>query len=232
MPQAIGLKAGGPEAGRTAVVRYSLASGRLEKRYDLTAALPGGGGEHVFGDMALGPTGDLFVTDSVAGGVYVIRHDRDVLETLLPPGTFLSPQTPAATTDGRRLFVPDYARGIALVDLESRRISWLAHPKTVAVSGIDGLYLVDRKLLAVQNGNEPMRVLQLDLDPSLTRVVRSAVIESGPRLGSPTHGVVVDGALDFLANSGWEQIGDDGAPKPGAVFQAPALLRSPPILFR
>ncbi len=32
-------------------------------------------------------------------------------------------------------------------------------------------------------------------------------------LGQPTHGVLVDGAFYFLANTGWDRFGDDGAIK-------------------
>jgi hypothetical protein len=182
--------------------------------------------DRVLGDMTVGVGGDVFVSEAVTGAVYVIRRGRDTLETLEAPGTFVSPQTPAATPDGRRLFVADYARGIGIVDLATRAVSWMPHPRGVAVDGIDGLYLVGGSLLAVQNGTEPNRVIRLFLDPSLTRVIRWEALESNSAgLGAPTHGTLVGKDFYFIANSGWDQLADDGSLKPGAVQTPPVVLR-------
>ena len=144
----------------------------------------------------------------------------------MAPGTFISPQTPAATPDGRRLLVADYARGIGIVDLATRSVSWMAHPRGVAVDGIDGLYLAGNSLVAVQNGTEPNRVIRLYLDPSLTRVLRWEALETNsPGLGAPTHGTIVGKDFFFIANSGWDQLADDGSVKPGAMLTPPAVLR-------
>jgi hypothetical protein len=256
------------DAGHTAVLRYDLATGKLQKRYDLplppapppapegatsrtggaakgepaaaaqagaTAAAPAGGAggpapaerrDRVLGDMTLGSNGDVFVSEAVAGAVYTIGRQRDVLETLVPAGIFVSPQTPAATPDGRRLLVADYVRGIGVVDLATHAVSWMAHPREVAVNGIDGLYLVGDTLVAVQNGTEPNRVIRLYLDKSLTRILRWEPLESNsPGLGQPTHGTVVGKDFFFLANSGWDQMADDGSVKPGAVLTPPAVMR-------
>jgi hypothetical protein len=221
MPQSVSPQA--PEAGRSALLRYELPSGRVVKRYDLPP-----GGQHVLGDMTLDAAGDVFVSEAVSGVVYTVRRDKDALEPLIPAGTFLSPQNPAATPDGKRLFVADYARGIGIVDLQSLRTTWLPHPKELALNGIDGLYLAGGSLIAVQNGTEPNRVIRLRLDRALTRVEGWEVIESGSaQLGDPTHGVVAGGAFYFLGKSGWDRLQEDGSVKPGAVFEAPVILRVP-----
>ena len=115
LPQARGLPAA--DRGRAAVLQYDLDSGRQLRRYDL----PDDGQRHEPGDIALGPGGDLYVSDGGFGAVYVARPAGSGLETLVERGAFFaSPQGPAATPDGRRLFVADYARGIGVVDLASR----------------------------------------------------------------------------------------------------------------
>ncbi len=101
----------------------------------------------------------------------------------------------------------------------------MAHGRDVAVNGIDGLYLVGDSLLAVQNGTEPNRVIHLYLDPTLTRVLRWEPLDSNsPGLGAPTHGTMVGGDFFYLANSGWDQLADDGSVKPGAAL-TPAEVR-------
>jgi hypothetical protein len=222
MAQALGYQA--PDAGRSAMLKYDLRTGKLLKRYDLQRV---DGQQHVLGDMTVSPAGDVYVGDAT-GAVYTISHSRDELEILVPPGEMVGPQTPALSPDGKRLFVADYGRGIAIVDLASRAVSWLATPKNLGVAGIDGLYLTGRELIAVQNGTSPMRIMRIELDSALTRAESWKLIEANtPALGTPTHAVVVGRALYFIANSGWDNFTDEGPIKPGAVFSAPQILKVP-----
>jgi len=239
MPQTRGYREA--DQGHTAVLRYDLATGKLQKRYDLplpqamgpaiqgsaagSVPVPAEERLRVLGDMTVAPNGDVFVSEAVTGAVYTIGRARDELKTLVAPGTFASPQTPAVTPDGRRLLVADYVRGVGIVDLATRAVTWMAHGRDVAVNGIDGLYLYGDSLLAVQNGTEPNRVIHLYLDPSLTRVLRWEPLDSNtPGLGAPTHGTVVGSDFFYLANSGWDQLADDGSVKPGTAL-TPAEVR-------
>jgi hypothetical protein len=206
------------DLGRTALLRFSLRDGALQKRYDLPRD-----GEHELGDLTVSPDGDVFVSDS-QGPVYWVSHDEDHLQMLVSSGTFRSPQTPALSMDGYTLFVPDYSRGISAVDLRTKQVRLLAHPAELSLAGIDGLYLTGRAILAVQNGVSPARIIRMQLDSSLTRIEGFDVLESNwAGLGEPTHGVVVGGRFYFIANSGWDRLGDDGQVKPGAVFEFPAV---------
>lgn len=197
MPEFAGYRAA--DEGKSALLKYSLDSGALLKRYDLPP-----GGKHALGDITLGASGDVFVSDGY-GPVYWVEHRADRLEVLVPPGTFNSPQTPALSADGRRLFVPDYSRGISLVDLATRQVKLLEHPATLSLGGIDGLYLVGRTMIATQNGTTPPRVVRLQLDTGLTRIESGEVLEANwDGLGDPTHGVVVGSDFYFIVNAGWD----------------------------
>jgi sugar lactone lactonase YvrE len=199
-------------AGRTAVLEYSLADRRMLRRIDLHAS----GERHVLGDMTLNAQGGVFVTDSLSGAVYTIAPGADELTELVPPGAFRSPQTPALAPGGR-LFVADYARGIAAIDLSSKAVSWLGHPDQIAVNGIDGLYLAGNTLIGMQSGTRPERVMRFFLDPKLTRIERAEAIESNtPDLGEPTHGVAVGDEFYFITNSGWDRVGKGAEFTPGA----------------
>jgi sugar lactone lactonase YvrE len=197
MPEFAGYRAA--DEGKSALLKYSLDSGALLKRYDLPS-----GSKHALGDMTLSRSGDVFVSDGY-GPVYWVEHRTDRLEVLVPPGTFNSPQTPALSADGRRLFVPDYSRGISVVDLASRQTKLLEHPATLSLGGIDGLYLVGRTMIATQNGTAPRRVILLQLDAGLTRIESGEVLEANwDGLGDPTHGVVVGSDFYFIVNAGWD----------------------------
>ena len=137
------------------------------------------------------------------------------------------PQTPALAKDGKRLFVADYSLGVAIVDLGTGKVVYLRHPENIAVTGLDGLYLTGDSLLAVQNGSEPERIMRYQLNPEQTEITGQEVIEQGPRIGDPTHEVVVDGMAYVSTNVGWGDIDDHGKLKPGQHFAAPVLMRFP-----
>jgi hypothetical protein len=162
--------------------------------------------------MVLARNGDAFVSDGLSGDVFAVFHDQDKLESLVPSGSFLSPQTPALSEDEKTLFVPDYSAGVAAVDLSNRAIRWM--DTSAALDGTDGLYFKDGWLIAVQNGVEPERVARFHLNDG--RVDRWEAIEANtPGLGDPTHGVLVGDDFFFIANSGWDRVQDDGTVKPG-----------------
>jgi hypothetical protein len=209
------------DAGRSAVLRLDLQGHAPPRRYELHDGQP-----HAFGDMALGEHGEVYVSDGVGGGVYRIGADDEAkLEELRAPGLMRSPQTPVVLPGGKRLLVPDYTRGIAVLDLrKSGGISWLAHPPELALYGIDGMYLHGRTLIAIQNGTNPERLVLLHLDAALTRVTSWTVALSGaPGLGDPTHGAVRGDQFEFISNSGWDRVADDGSISSSAAATHPAI---------
>jgi hypothetical protein len=209
------------DAGRAAILRLDMRTGALQRRYELHDGHP-----HAFADMARGERGELYVSDGVGGGVYRIGPaDEASLETLAPPGLMRSPQTPVPLPGGKRLLVPDYSRGIALLNLRGpSAISWLQHPPELALYGIDGLYLHGRTLVAIQNGTNPERLLLLHLDAALRRVTswEVALARAGGQ-GEPTHGVVRGDRFEFISNSGWDRVADDGSITAGADSTNPAI---------
>ena len=220
LPQARGYRAA--DSGQSRLLRFDLRTGKLQHRFDL----PRDGRLHDLGDMTIGRDGTIIVSDGEDGGVYTVPAGVDSLEALVPPGTFRSPQTPGVLPDGR-VVVADYALGLAVIDRSSHHVTWVAHPDTVALSGIDGLVLAGDTLFVMQNGVTPERVVRLTLDPTRLRVTDWRVIERGsPWLGDPTHGVIVGGALYFIANSGWNRARADGTfATQGAA--PPVLVRVP-----
>ena len=220
MPPAEGYAAA--DSGRSALLSYDLATGRVRARLEPPATRAG----HALGDMTLAANGTVYVSDGASGAVYTVAPDGRALDVLEPPGTFTSPQTPALSPDERRLFVADYARGVAVIDLATRAVAWLPHPGNVAMAGIDGLYRVGTTLLALQNGTTPNRVLRLVLDDGMTRILGADVVERGaPSLDEPTHGVLVGDSFYFIARSGWSRVRDDGSLAPAGASDAPTVRR-------
>ncbi len=220
LPQAVGYAPA--DSGRTALLAFDLASGDLVRRLEL----PADDAPHSLGDIALGPNGTLVMSDSRTGELWRLRPDGKALELLVPRDVLVSPQGIAFAPGGKRAFVADYARGIAQVDLATGAITWLPQPPDLAGSGIDGLVLAGRDLIAMQNGIRPPRVLRLRLDRDLSAIESWSVIEAGTAaLSEPTHGVAVDGWVYYIANAGWDRLEEDGTVREGAALEKGVIRR-------
>jgi hypothetical protein len=205
--------------GRSALVIYDLDTGRLLHRIE-------GPPHSALGDMTLTAEGDAIVSDGENGGVYRVDRVRRHFERI-DAGDFISPQTPAVLPDGRHILVPDYLRGIGVLDLKSKHVVWLPMEGTHALSGIDGLYLYGTALLATQNGTSPERVIRFDLDSSFAQLGSETIIERATRtLGDPTHGVVVDGGFYYIANSGWDNLDEHGQIQAGKSMSPAVIMRA------
>ena len=205
--------------GHSAVLCFELKSGKLRRRVE-------GPQSSALGDMTLTGTGDLLVSDGDGGGVYRLAAGASALQRV-DAGDFISPQTPVMAPDGKRAFVPDYVRGIGLLDLATKKVQWLGMEGKYALSGIDGLYLDHGRLIAVQNGSSPERVVAFTLDTSLTKIGSETILErSTATLGDPTHGVVVEHDFYYIANSGWDVVDDHGNLKPGAKVSMPRIMQA------
>jgi sugar lactone lactonase YvrE len=205
--------------GESAVLCYDLSTGKLLLRVQ---GPPGS----ALGDMALMPNGDVLVSDGDGGGVYRLPAQGTTL-VRIDNGDFISPQTPVMHPDGKHVFVPDYLRGIGILDIATRQVRWLSRDGRFALNGIDGLYFDHGALIAVQNGTSPERVVLFTLDARLTRIESQTVIEqSTPTLGDPTHGVIRGGTFYYIANSGWDSTDDHGNLKPDAKPSSPRIMRA------
>jgi hypothetical protein len=197
------------DQGRSAVLEIDASTGAVKARHDSPA--PGALADlRLFGGAA-------YVSDGFGGGVY--RVTSMGFEKLADG--FASPQTPAMHRGA--LLVPDYTLGLAVLDLETRKLRWLTAPKGFPLTGIDGTALAGDDLYVIQNGLDPVRVVKLTLDRD-NRIVKAALLQKGGDLPDPTHAVIHDGALWFIARSGWQGFGKEGF-QPGP----PPLLKRVPL---
>jgi sugar lactone lactonase YvrE len=221
LPQTAGYHAA--DSGRSAILRYELRSGRLARRYQ-----PHDNEQHAIGDLIVTRAGDVFATDSRAPIVYRIKAGSDSLERFIQSPLLLSAQGLALTPDERTLYVADYARGILRVDLASRGVTLMRTADAVLALGIDGLYYHEGRLIRIQNGVAPHRVVRLILSPAGDSLVEAQVMERAhPRYQEPTLGVLVHGELFYIANSQWERFGQDGGIPDSTALEHPVVLRLP-----
>lgn len=201
--------------GRSAILVYDLKSGRLIRRI-------AGPSQTELGDMVLMSDGAAVISDGRHGGVYRVDGTSFKIERL-DHGEFISPQTPAIAPD-QTIWIPDYTRGIARINLKSRAVSWLSSQDTYALGGIDGLYSYGQSFILTQNGASPERVVQMILNAEQSSITAESIIERAtPTLGDPTHGVVVGNNFYYIANSGWDAL-DENAHRNADREMTPALL--------
>ncbi len=220
LPQSSGYSPA--DSGRSGIVRYDLATGKVAARYDV----PSDGAMHTIGDLILTRAGDVYATDSRAPILWRLPAKGDSLERFLESPLLLSAQGLALAPDERTLYVADYARGILRVDLREKRIELLEAADSVLALGIDGIYLHGGSLVGIQNGVVPHRVARFHLSPDGKRLTRSEVLERAhPRYQEPTLGVLADGTLYYVANSQWERFGEDGKITDAESLEPTVVLR-------
>jgi hypothetical protein len=179
-------------------------------------------------DLAVGTDRVVYASDPIGGGVYRLRPYAAALETLVPPGTFRSPQGLAVSADGTRLYVSDYRYGLAMIDLASGAVSRLVSDVPAALDGIDGLWLHRGELIAVQNGTSPMRISALRLSDDGTRITGNRLLEQAhPEWTEPLGGSIAGDALYYVATGQWDRY-DKGTLREG-MAAIPTVIRRLPL---
>lgn len=176
-------------------------------------------------DIAVGADGTVYASDPVSGSVYRARTGEAALSILVPPGRLRSPQGLVPAADGRRLYVSDYGRGLAIVNLADGSLTRLESDVSTMLDGIDGLTAWRGGLIAIQNGTNPRRILFLALSRDGRRITRVRVLESNhAEWGEPTLGFIRGDQFLYVADAQWERYGPGGAPA-GAEPPRPTPIR-------
>ncbi len=204
------------DQGRSALFEFDLETLQLIRRYPV----PVDGRPHVLGSMALGPNGDVFIVDRALPIVYSKPADEQKLKAVMAARDMISMRGIAMQPDGRLMYLADREMGILVVDMEAGLGAKLAVPATLNVGGIDGLYLWENRLIMIQNGINPQRVMRLQLDPSGTQVaeVRPLAVAQA-QFDYPSFGTIQGDDLYYFANSQWSA--SDGQAKAVTVLRTP-----------
>jgi hypothetical protein len=218
-PQMQGFKK--EDDGKSGIFKYDLKTARLLEKYLLSNETE----KHVLGDLILNKKGDVFASDSVSPYLFVIDSDTNKLEIFLKHDSFSSLQGMTLTPDEKTMFVADYSKGIFKLDLATKEFVQLKPAPNVALIGIDGLYLHQGKLIAIQNGTNPNRVIRLSMNPAQTEITGFTTLEANhPNFDEPSLGVLVGQDLYFVANTQWSLV-NEKAELQTDKLQNPVILR-------
>jgi hypothetical protein len=214
---------GAADSTIAALLRVRLSDGAIERRWSIPPAPAG----HVLGDLAIGPNGDVFVTDSNDPVLYWLRPGADTLEAVRSP-LFRSLQGMAPTPDGRLLYLADYSHGILRVNLETKSVVRVGDAPGSTSLGCDGLAWDRGAIVAVQNGVAPPRIMRFVLASSGDRIARAQVLDQNWEVADePTIGTIVGKEFVYVANSQWEKFDSAMRRVPGKPLSRPRLLAVP-----
>jgi len=214
--------------GRSALYAFDLASGALRGR----VALPEATGGHMLGDVIVTSAGVVYASDSRAPFIYRIPAGEiparaEVAVAGAP--LFRSVQGMAPAPDGRTMFVADYSHGLLRVDLPTGTVAVLPPPAGATLVGIDGL-IADgpRRLIGVQNGIVPARVIRIELSADGKQVERIVpLLRDLPGGGEPTLLTRGPDGPVVVAGSPWANY-VDGRPRADLPWPRATLRQLPP----
>jgi len=135
---------------------YDLETGELKR----TASIEG---RHAFNDLAISSTGTVYVTDTAASSVYQLSSGTVTLQRIAPQHTFTDANGIAISADEKLLYVSTWEDGLDVIDVQSGVVMAVIHPSDVGLAFIDGLYAMQRSLIAIQNGLMLPRIVEFRL---------------------------------------------------------------------
>jgi len=178
---------------QSALIHYDLESSGVVRKYSVEGA------GHKFNDLAIAPSGDIYVTDTTAGAVWHLASGSGELARL--PGRFQAANGIALSADSRLLYVSVFPDGISVVDLKENTAAPIARPARLCLATIDGLYFYRGSLIAIQNGFMSPRVVRFWLSSDLRGIERFEVLERrNPLFEGITTGVVAGRDFFYMAN--------------------------------
>ena len=195
------------DAGKNGLYAIDTVSGEFLVR----AVLPPTGNKQVLGDLILADDDTIYLADQADGIVYRYDISTGEFTAVVERGVLGSPQGLALDATGDTLYVADYIGGLYRVTLENGHVEHVAPLATASDYGIDGLYRYGNRLIAIQNGIRPNRVVEFELSADGLSVIASKILAMNlPEFDEPNLGVIRDGELLFIANSHWNRFDRDG----------------------
>jgi len=206
------------EVGWSGLFKYDLKTGKLIKKYTLS----GKGGGHLFNDLTITRTGDVFITDTSAAAIYAVFHDKDELEVFLESGEFMYPNGIALGKDDLSLYMTA-SNGAYYIDIPKKTAKPIAHPDHMTLSGVDGLYFYQNSLVCVQSRLN--RISRFYLNGAGDAAEELEIIETrNPHFILPTTGCIAGDRFYYIANSQAYSLNQDGTLFPDEKLKEIVIL--------
>ena len=197
-----------PGEGQTGLAKINPATGDVLQVW----TLPGGTEGQQIADLAVTAAGTIYLSDAQGRKVYRVKGDT--LEPAFTHEGFMSPQG-IAELPGKGLYLADYGRGIWHLNEKSGEATLLEAPEGSSLLGIDGLVAHKGRLIAIQNGVNPQRIIEVH--PGADGIESVTVLAQAlDGWNEPTLGVSGNAGLYYIAASQWPKYGESGSLRNGA----------------
>ncbi|WP_417456269.1 hypothetical protein [Kordiimonas sp.] len=206
------------DEGQTGLAKIDPKTGDIL----FTWVLPGGTADQQIADLTVTDDGTIYLSD--AQGKKVWRVVGEGLDLAFSHDGFMSPQG-IAKLPGVGLILADYGRGLWLLDEGTGNVTLMDPPENTTLLGIDGLIAHKGKLVAIQNGVNPQRIIEISLKGQTVSGVQILAQELDGWF-EPTLGVSTPRGILYVAASQWPKYGKWGAIREGHAEPAPT-----PIMF-
>jgi sugar lactone lactonase YvrE len=209
-----------PATASTGVFGFDLGTGEPSARIFADPSIEG------FNDVTVAPNGDLYASGS---SLAVIPSGQRTIRPLTTMPALFGTNGLAVASDGDTLFTSVYPVGVAVIDLASGIARLLEMPEDVTLYGIDGLYLHEGDLIAIQNGTEPWRLIRIALNEQKTAVAAIRIIErANPRLVATT-GAIIGNEIRYIGQGPAPEPPPSHVPAPLIPFFGKTLIMAAPL---
>ena len=168
--------------------------------------------KHWLGDLILDSVGNVYASDSYAGKIYKFSSPDFKPQIFLSDTNFISLQGLTFTDDERYIIFADYSRGLFLYDNKTSKVKEIRNLTNNTLLGIDGIYFYkDNQIIAIQNGINPQRVVEITLDENYAQAIDLRVLEANNHdYEEITLGTITNNYFYFIANSQWNKFSRNG----------------------
>ncbi len=183
---------------------FRLKNGRFLSRHPL----PNADRPHNLGAVTVDDAGNVYVVDRLARAIYWLPKEKQKngtpLQLLVALPLLEGMSGIAWMPDSGKLYVSDSNTGVVLIDREKHRSVLLKTLAPLVTTGIERLYAVPGRLIAVQSSMSPQRIMRYDLNEAGDTIRSLKTLVSGqPELKLPMAGAVVGPHFYFAANAQW-----------------------------
>ncbi len=212
-----------PENPITGLIEIDVTSREIKNIWSMptTEKAP-----HQIADITVTKDGMVLLTDAQGKKLFTPKDGK--LFEVMDLGIAMSPQGIAELSNGD-VILADYSRGLMKLDIKNKTATAISIPMHINLVGIDGLTVSDDKLIAIQNGSNPKRVLEISLSADGTAVkTATPIAQSLPEFMEPTLGTIFNGNYYFVANSQWPKYQENGELREGTKQVATHILKITP----
>jgi sugar lactone lactonase YvrE len=158
-------------------------------------------GPHLFNDLVLRKSEEIYLTDSLANRVFRFDRKTRSFSALTFPRHLYYPNGIALSDDGEWLYVSD-AFGTLQYNLRNQKGHEVDPGPSRTLSGFDGLYWYRDGLIGIQNSLGSARVVQCRLSGDGLRLADMFILENrSDFVSSPTTGALDGSRFYFMANT-------------------------------